>query len=367
MAAKTCAICGKPSGYLPLCNACFKLRDEGKVIKCEKCGEWNSIEVPCKCTAIKYTVLPTEGFDKCVSCGIATIGYAFCRECWQKYTIEEMLKILNNSTTNNNKNVNQNKLSNKNIESKCVICGEDSGKYKLCKDCWEDKEDNAINDKRRNKDEIKDDYFNHKSYLYSLKNPKFLYYGMIRLIAIAEELVSFHRDSYLINLVYTDIEKLNEKKFNDTQTTIPEDKTSLKDFDSEIVFTEKEEWDFRKIYPANYFCKDGHYVRSPSEKILDDWLYENKIFHCYEKKIQFGEAANECIISDFYLPENNIYIELWGNIDEKYAKRKAKKIEIYKNLTKELLEVENWELHDVETIMERNIIKYKIKNHKDSK
>ena len=45
-----CKICGKPSGMYPLCKDCFKLRDEGKVVKCETCGEWHRSESPCKCT-----------------------------------------------------------------------------------------------------------------------------------------------------------------------------------------------------------------------------------------------------------------------------------------------------------------------------
>ena len=35
-----CQICGAKSGYYPLCNKCFKLRDEGKATKCNDCGIW---------------------------------------------------------------------------------------------------------------------------------------------------------------------------------------------------------------------------------------------------------------------------------------------------------------------------------------
>lgn len=47
--AKTCAICGKSSGMYPLCTSCFRLRDAGKIEKCESCGTWHYTDKPCKC------------------------------------------------------------------------------------------------------------------------------------------------------------------------------------------------------------------------------------------------------------------------------------------------------------------------------
>ena len=35
-----CQICGKASGYYPLCKEHFQLRDQGKVVKCGRCGKW---------------------------------------------------------------------------------------------------------------------------------------------------------------------------------------------------------------------------------------------------------------------------------------------------------------------------------------
>ena len=43
--------------------------------------------------------------------------------------------------------------------------------------------------------------------------------------------------------------------------------------------------DFRKTYPAEYRTKDGHYVRSKAEQIIDDSLYLWGIPHAYEKKL----------------------------------------------------------------------------------
>jgi len=35
-----CQVCGKKSGFFPLCKACNKLKVEGKVAKCQECGIW---------------------------------------------------------------------------------------------------------------------------------------------------------------------------------------------------------------------------------------------------------------------------------------------------------------------------------------
>jgi phosphatidylserine/phosphatidylglycerophosphate/cardiolipin synthase-like enzyme len=36
-----CQICGKKSGYYPLCAEHFQMRDQGLVVKCEECGKWH--------------------------------------------------------------------------------------------------------------------------------------------------------------------------------------------------------------------------------------------------------------------------------------------------------------------------------------
>ena len=42
----TCQICEAKSGFYPLCKECFKLKDEGKVTKCEECGIWKKDTKP---------------------------------------------------------------------------------------------------------------------------------------------------------------------------------------------------------------------------------------------------------------------------------------------------------------------------------
>src|SRR5260370_28734435 len=42
------------------------------------------------------------------------------------------------------------------------------------------------------------------------------------------------------------------------------------------------EEDYRNRFPANFFCEDGHRVRSQGEKIIDDWLHRHGVRHAYE-------------------------------------------------------------------------------------
>ena len=83
---------------------------------------------------------------------------------------------------------------------------------------------------------------------------------------------------------------------------------------------------FRDKFEAKHRTKDGHYVRSRAEVIIDDTLYDYGLVHAYEKKVPIDEE----LYTDFYLPNGKVYIEFWGlENDPKYLERKKKKIELY--------------------------------------
>lgn len=99
--------------------------------------------------------------------------------------------------------------------------------------------------------------------------------------------------------------------------------------------------DFEKLdaeYESDFVCDDGHLVKSPYEKIIDNWLYKENIQHAYEIKIDIDKDKD--LTPDFYIPEYNgkkdIYIEFWG-YDEtniKYQQRKEYKLKVYPELVK---------------------------------
>lgn len=91
-------------------------------------------------------------------------------------------------------------------------------------------------------------------------------------------------------------------------------------------------------YESDFVCDDGHLVKSPYEKIIDNWLYGEEIQHAYEIKIDIDKDKD--LTPDFYIPEyngkKNIYIEFWGYDESniKYQQRKEYKMKIYPELVK---------------------------------
>lgn len=99
--------------------------------------------------------------------------------------------------------------------------------------------------------------------------------------------------------------------------------------------------EFEKLdaeYESDFVCDDGHLVKSPYEKIIDNWLYKENIQHAYEIKIDIDKDKD--LTPDFYITEYNgtkdIYIEFWG-YDEtniKYQQQKEYKLKTYPYLVK---------------------------------
>jgi hypothetical protein len=122
--------------------------------------------------------------------------------------------------------------------------------------------------------------------------------------------------------------------------------------------------DFRKKFPAEYRTKDGHYVRSKAEQIIDDSLYLWGIAHAYEKKLP---NTTEHVYSDFHIPSGNgrpsaVYIEYWGmENDEKYNQRKNKKIEIYKELGLNLIQLNDQDIKNIEDSLQKYLLQHGIK------
>lgn len=121
---------------------------------------------------------------------------------------------------------------------------------------------------------------------------------------------------------------------------------------------EIEEIDFRAKFPATHRTKDGHFVRSKAEMIIDDWLYSENIVHAYEKMLPIQEN----VYSDFYLPQGKVYIEFWGlENDQKYNARKEQKKEIYKKHNVNLIELTDKEIAKLDDVFPKMLMKYGIK------
>lgn len=102
--------------------------------------------------------------------------------------------------------------------------------------------------------------------------------------------------------------------------------------------TAKAELSFRKKFPANRRATDGHEVRSKAELIIDNWLFNSRIVHAYEYKVNIEED----LYCDWMIPNGHekVFVEYWGMEENKqYAARKAKKIKLYENYDLKLVEL----------------------------
>jgi len=114
------------------------------------------------------------------------------------------------------------------------------------------------------------------------------------------------------------------------------------------------EEDFRKKYPRKYRAQDGHYVRTKSEAIIDNWLYNHRIVHAYERKVPIEED----MYCDFFIPQGKCYIEYWGMKDEKYLKRKKKKRGLYLKYELNLVELTEKDIENIDDVLPKKLMKF---------
>ena len=111
-------------------------------------------------------------------------------------------------------------------------------------------------------------------------------------------------------------------------------------------------------YEGIYVCKDGHIVKSKSERDIDNYLFEHKIAHAYEKALPIN---GEVFKPDFYLKDLDVYIEHWGYDDsnKEYQRRKEYKIPKYREKGITLIcTYEDPDMQDVETSLQIKLESY---------
>lgn len=290
---KVCAICGKNSGYYPLCKEHLEMKSNGLVQKNEE-GQW--CEINTKSELHKQEQQNTEELDNsvCVVCGAHTsYGYLFCKDCY-KYRIKKVRENF---------------------------------------------------DHNRKYDKLKEHYFQLRKLTETILDKEEIIDNCCLLFALAEEIESIYDDTYFREKVEKDILNL------------------LKNYDNnkhkQKELSEFNDTDYRKKWPADCQCNDGHYVRSKSEMLIDNWLYENNYVHAYEKSVYMDTEPNAIVLSDFYLPKADLYIEFWGiEDDENYKKRKEYKMKLYEDNGYKRLDLYPSDINRLNDIMPRALAKY---------
>lgn len=124
-------------------------------------------------------------------------------------------------------------------------------------------------------------------------------------------------------------------------------------------------------YEGRYTCKDGHIVKSKSEREIDNYLFEHGISHAYEKALPYGASEKEVLHPDFFLPNyleegKHVYIEHWGYNENniQYTQTKKFKLPIYEKLGITLIcTYEKTDTADIDTALDRKLKKEFIKEN----
>lgn len=233
---------------------------------------------------------------------------------------------------------------------KCIICGEETKNNNLfCKNCYQKVKDERNNfDHNRKPGYIYEHYFNLRKSLSESKSLNEFQEKVILMWALAEEYQNIYNFNNLIDRAKLDILKeLN--KFN----------CNYKEKSKADVSPNFNDEDFRNKWPREHQCEDGHYVRSLSEMLIDNWLYNHGYVHAYEKSVFMDSDPEAIVLSDFYLPQGNVYIEFWGLEDnEKYAKRKEEKIKLYDENNYNRIDLNEKDIKRLNDILPRLLAKY---------
>ncbi|MBO4623279.1 MAG: hypothetical protein J5691_05255 [Bacilli bacterium] len=263
------------------------------------------------------------------------------------------------------------------LVNKCIICGKEA-KYDLCLDCYKKKQKIAseLEGSTNTLDDTKDYYNNLKYNIFKLKNMEYAKTACLKLLALGDCLQKTYGLSEYgkkakndaVDLLKKKEEFLNSKtKKQEISEEVPEVKTEDGNIIREEKATRDEILDYRRVYPMNFRCKDGHYVRSKSEKMIDDYLFEKRIPHIYEKKI-INEELNEEYYPDFFLiinngnEEINVILEYFGlEDDEKYVATEKKKLDFYHSNKFNIIEVREKNTGNLEDYLDMQILKIKRK------
>lgn len=109
-------------------------------------------------------------------------------------------------------------------------------------------------------------------------------------------------------------------------------------------------------YNSPFMCEDGHMVKSQQEALIDNYLFNHKIRHIYEKAFPIDNNEDHDLHPDFYLPDLDIYIEHFGiKNDPKYEEAKNYKIPFYEEAKITLICTNSEDIPNISANLERKL------------
>ena len=112
-----------------------------------------------------------------------------------------------------------------------------------------------------------------------------------------------------------------------------------------------------------YKTRDGHYVRSRGEVMIDNYLYSARVPHAYELEVHLPES-DKVMVPDFVVltPKGNVYVEFWsmeGQSD--YDTNTDQKKKLYEEFDLELIDVWPANLDDLDAYLSRKLAQYGVR------
>ena len=111
-----------------------------------------------------------------------------------------------------------------------------------------------------------------------------------------------------------------------------------------------------------YKTRDGHYVRSRGEVLIDNFLYSTRVPHAYELELHLAE--NKVMTPDFccLTAKGNVYIEFWGLEGQAdYDSCTAYKKKLYDEFDLDLINVHPENLDDLDAYLSKKLAQYGVR------
>lgn len=121
-------------------------------------------------------------------------------------------------------------------------------------------------------------------------------------------------------------------------------------------------------YEGVFKCKDGHIVKSKSEREIDNYLFDKGIPHAYEKVVSIDADSSHDIHPDFCLPNyqgkgEDVFIEHWGfnSNNRDYYKSKKYKIGLYQKMKLTIICTNEKDMNDPQAALDRKLKHFELK------
>jgi hypothetical protein len=123
------------------------------------------------------------------------------------------------------------------------------------------------------------------------------------------------------------------------------------------VFLDRRNFETQVELNKTIEARDGTLVQSKGERLIADWLTAHGIPHRYDAK--FRIIAEFQIRPDFYLPEQDVYVEYWGLDTPQYKMSMYKKQMLYQQEGKRLISVYPKDLPRLDALLSSKIVPYR--------